>query len=83
MNKGSGATTSVWMTTAEMPSRPALTKEMTVDVCIVGAGIASLTTAYVLAAEGRSVVVLYDGPIRGGETSRTTTHLVNVLDARY
>ncbi|MDZ4803207.1 MAG: FAD-dependent oxidoreductase, partial [Bryobacteraceae bacterium] len=40
-------------------------------------------TAYLLANEGRSVVVLDDGPIAGGETSRTTAHLVNALDDRY
>jgi glycine/D-amino acid oxidase-like deaminating enzyme/nitrite reductase/ring-hydroxylating ferredoxin subunit len=36
-----------------------------------------------LASEGMSVVVLDDGPIAGGETSRTTAHLVNALDDRY
>jgi glycine/D-amino acid oxidase-like deaminating enzyme/nitrite reductase/ring-hydroxylating ferredoxin subunit len=49
----------------------------------VGAGIAGLTTAYLLAREGKSVVVLDDGPLAGGETSRTTAHLVNALDDRY
>jgi glycine/D-amino acid oxidase-like deaminating enzyme/nitrite reductase/ring-hydroxylating ferredoxin subunit len=83
MNKGSGATASVWMTTAELPSRPALAQNITADVCVVGAGIAGLTTAYLLAEEGRSVVVLDDGPIGGGETSRTTAQLVNALDDRY
>jgi len=66
-----------------MPSRPALDKDITADVCVVGAGIAGLTTAYLLAEEGRSVVVLDDGPIGGGETSRTTAQLVNALDDRY
>src|SRR5690348_18008913 len=83
MKRGSGATTSVWMATAAISSRPALTKDITADACVVGAGIAGLTTAYLLAAEGRSVVVLDDGPIAGGETSRTTAHLVNALDDRY
>src|SRR5438067_7703010 len=81
--KGSGSTTSIWMTTPQLPSRPTLTKDITADVCVVGAGIAGLTTAYLLADEGRSVVVLDDGPIAGGETSRTTAHLVNALDDRY
>ena len=83
MKRGSGTTASVWMKTAEIPSRPALAKDLTADVCVVGAGIAGLTTAYLLAQEGRSVVVLDDGPIAGGETSRTTAHLVNALDDRY
>src|SRR3954466_5332114 len=83
MKTGSGATTSIWMATVQIPSRPSLAEDITADVCVVGAGIAGLTTAYLLAAEGQSVVVLDDGPIAGGETSRTTAHLVNALDDRY
>ena len=83
MKRGSGATASVWMGAADVPSRPALAKDITADVCVVGAGIAGLTTAYLLAEEGQAIVVLDDGPIAGGETSRTTAHLVNALDDRY
>lgn len=81
--KSSGSTTSIWMTTAEIPHREALAGNLTTDVCVVGAGIAGLTTAYLLTEEGRSVVVLDDGAIASGETSRTTAHLVNALDDRY
>ena len=83
MKRGSGATASIWMTTVEVPSRPALSKDTTADVCVVGAGIAGLTTAYLLVQEGKSVVVLDDGRIGSGETSRTTAHLVTALDDRY
>lgn len=75
-------TSSIW-TTVEIPCRPALSKNLTADVCVVGAGIAGLTTAYRLASEGQSVVVLDQGTIGGGETSRTTAHLVYALDDRY
>jgi len=81
--KSSGAMTSIWMATVDIPSRPTLNEDMAADVCVIGAGIAGLTTAYLLADEGRSVVVLDDGAIAGGETSRTTAHLVNALDDRY
>jgi glycine/D-amino acid oxidase-like deaminating enzyme len=83
MKKGSGATASVWMGSAELPSGPALRMDITTDVCVVGAGIAGLTTAYLLAEKGQAVVILDDGPIASGETSRTTAHLVNALDDRY
>jgi glycine/D-amino acid oxidase-like deaminating enzyme/nitrite reductase/ring-hydroxylating ferredoxin subunit len=66
-----------------MPSFPPLAKDITTEVCIVGAGIAGLSTAYFLAEAGRSVVVVDDGPIASGETSRTTAHLVNALDDRF
>jgi glycine/D-amino acid oxidase-like deaminating enzyme/nitrite reductase/ring-hydroxylating ferredoxin subunit len=83
MKTDSGTSTSVWMATAEMPRAPALAENTSADVCIVGAGIAGLTTAYLLGREGKSVVVLDDGPLAGGETCRTSAHLVNALDDRY
>jgi glycine/D-amino acid oxidase-like deaminating enzyme/nitrite reductase/ring-hydroxylating ferredoxin subunit len=83
MRSDSGQTTSVWMATAEVPEFPALDHNVQCDVCIVGAGIAGLMTAYALARAGRKVVVIDDGPIGGGETGRTTAHLVNALDDRY
>jgi glycine/D-amino acid oxidase-like deaminating enzyme/nitrite reductase/ring-hydroxylating ferredoxin subunit len=67
----------------EIPSDGRLTEDVRADVCIVGAGIAGMTTAYLLTREGKSVVVLDDGPVGGGMTSRTTAHLVNALDDRF
>src|SRR5213080_2733069 len=83
MEVASEENTSVWMATSDLPSYPALTEDTHSDVCIVGAGIAGMTTAYLLAREGRSVVILDDGPIGGGMTGRTTAHLVNAIDDRY
>ena len=59
----------------ERPALPSLTKSATADVCIIGAGIAGMSTAYLLARAGLSVVLLDDGPISGGETVCTTAHL--------
>jgi glycine/D-amino acid oxidase-like deaminating enzyme/nitrite reductase/ring-hydroxylating ferredoxin subunit len=70
-------------TTPDSPAANPLTAHVTTDACVVGAGIAGLTTAYLLAREGRKVVVLDDGPVGGGETGRTTAHLVCALDDRY
>ena len=83
MNAHAGRTTSIWMATAKLPSFASLGRNERADVCIVGAGIAGLTTAYLLSREGKSVVVLDDGPIVSGETERTTAHLVTALDDRY
>lgn len=79
----SGETTSLWMTTAEMPSYPPLTEDASADVCVVGAGIAGITTAYLLSRAGKRVIVLDDGPVGGGETGRTTAHLANAMDDRF
>src|SRR5688572_1599137 len=83
MKAHAGRTTSVWMATATLPQFPPLAQAQHADVCIVGAGIAGLTTAYLLGREGKSVIVLDDGPIVSGETERTTAHLVTALDDRF
>lgn len=83
MDTHAGSSTSIWMATASRPEFPPLTTNVSADVCIVGAGIAGLSTAYRLACAGRSVVLLDDGPIAAGETERTTAHLTSVLDERY
>jgi glycine/D-amino acid oxidase-like deaminating enzyme/nitrite reductase/ring-hydroxylating ferredoxin subunit len=83
MKDDSQASTSIWMDTAETPSQSRLKESIRTDVCIIGAGIAGLTTAYLLGREGRSVVVLDDGLSGGGMTGRTTAHLTNAFDDRY
>jgi glycine/D-amino acid oxidase-like deaminating enzyme/nitrite reductase/ring-hydroxylating ferredoxin subunit len=88
MNNDSGKNTSVWMETTEVTqgttqTYEALGENVSTEVCVVGAGIGGLTTAYLLLKEGREVVVVDDGPIAGGETARTTAHLSFALDDRY
>ena len=69
----------MWMGAADR-SAPRLRGSARADVCIVGAGIAGLATAWRLAAAGNSVVVLDAREPGLGETSRTTAHLVTALD---
>src|SRR5882762_9376957 len=83
MQPESGTTLSIWLATSEIPSRSPLAEDARAQVCIVGAGIAGMTTAYLLARAGKSVAILDDGPIGGGMTGRTTAHLVTALDDRY
>jgi glycine/D-amino acid oxidase-like deaminating enzyme/nitrite reductase/ring-hydroxylating ferredoxin subunit len=83
MHGDSGESTSVWASTVDVRLRPPFTKDADADVCIVGAGIAGLSTAYLLVRGGTTVVVLDDGRIGGGMTERTTAHLSNALDRRY
>jgi len=73
---------SPWMA-FPIPQRAPLSGNVRADVCVVGAGIAGITTAYLLSQKGRSVVVLDDGPIGGGMTARTTAHLVTAIDDRW
>ena len=82
MARHTGQSASIWMQAA-VPSYPKLAEDISADVCIIGAGIAGMTTGYLLAREGKSVVLLDDGPIGGGQTERTTAHLANAIDDQY
>ncbi len=82
ISNNSGHSQSLWMD-VRLPSFPSLEKDLKVDVCIVGAGIVGLTCAYTLAKQGKSVVVVDQGPVAGGQTARTTAHLTWALDDRY
>jgi glycine/D-amino acid oxidase-like deaminating enzyme/nitrite reductase/ring-hydroxylating ferredoxin subunit len=63
---------SLWRFSTELPSFPQLAEDITVDVGIVGAGIAGITTAYILSKEGYKVAVLDAGQILQGTTGHTT-----------
>jgi glycine/D-amino acid oxidase-like deaminating enzyme/nitrite reductase/ring-hydroxylating ferredoxin subunit len=76
--------TSLWQSDAPARTGEPLAADVTADVCVVGAGIAGLTTAYLLAGEGRSVVVLEAQKEFGAaETGHTTAHLSWAIDDRF
>jgi glycine/D-amino acid oxidase-like deaminating enzyme/nitrite reductase/ring-hydroxylating ferredoxin subunit len=75
-------TKSVWAE-VEPPKFGELTSDVQCDVCIVGAGIAGLTTAYLLTKARKKVAVLDDGPIVSGMTQVTTAHLSDAIDDRF
>jgi glycine/D-amino acid oxidase-like deaminating enzyme/nitrite reductase/ring-hydroxylating ferredoxin subunit len=80
----SARTSSPW--SVENPVRAAapLAGDTRYDVCVIGGGIAGLTTAYLLADAGKSVVVLDGKPkVAAGETEYTTAHLSWVIDDRF
>lgn len=83
MRSDAGRTTSWWMQGFPAPRSSPLPGDAAADICVIGAGIAGLTTAYLLLREGHSVAVLDDSAIGGGATSRTSGHLASAVDDRY
>lgn len=74
---------SIWREPRALLNRDALTEHIAVDVCVVGGGIAGMTTAYLAARHGKTVAVLDDGNPGSGETGHTSAHLSSVLDDRF
>src|SRR3979490_2669125 len=70
-------------TPANFPDAGALHEDTTADVCVIGGGIAGLTTAYLLGAAGKNVVPLEAEETASGESGRTTAHLSSALDDRF
>jgi glycine/D-amino acid oxidase-like deaminating enzyme/nitrite reductase/ring-hydroxylating ferredoxin subunit len=83
MKSPDGQTVPTWKQLVSAPAFPSPPEKAQADVCVVGAGIAGLTTAYLLAKEGKSVIVLDDGAIGTGQTERTTAHLASAQDDRF
>jgi glycine/D-amino acid oxidase-like deaminating enzyme/nitrite reductase/ring-hydroxylating ferredoxin subunit len=69
-----------WWREAQPPTFPELEGDHTADVVVVGAGITGLTTALLLAREGKRVRVLESGRVGGGTTGHTSAHLTVETD---
>lgn len=63
---------SLWIETTEDISFQSLEKDITTDVCIIGAGITGITTAYLLKEQGISFALLEKDKICSGVTAYTT-----------
>jgi glycine/D-amino acid oxidase-like deaminating enzyme/nitrite reductase/ring-hydroxylating ferredoxin subunit len=71
-----------WADSATLPPFPKLDRDLTVDVVVVGGGITGLTTAYLVAASGRSVAVIERDRCATIDTGHTTAHITMVTDTR-
>jgi glycine/D-amino acid oxidase-like deaminating enzyme/nitrite reductase/ring-hydroxylating ferredoxin subunit len=82
MHRNGFETISVWQETTNGVHAQSSPRAET-DVCVIGAGIAGLTTAYLLQRAGRDVQVIDAHDVGAGESGRTTAHLTAVLDDRF
>jgi glycine/D-amino acid oxidase-like deaminating enzyme/nitrite reductase/ring-hydroxylating ferredoxin subunit len=82
MNTSNGASISPWLASAGLPEFAPLAGDVHTQVCVIGAGIAGLSSAYLLAREGKHVVLIDALGIGAGETGRTTAH-ISVPDEWY
>jgi len=73
---------SFWSVEGNLPRFPSLTKDLTVDVVVVGAGLTGITAAYLLKKAGLSVALLERDRCGGVDTPHTTAHLTYVSDLR-
>ena len=82
----SGDTDPVWIHKEPYSNRPRfskLTKDLQTDVCVIGSGIAGISTAYELVTRGLKVAMIEARDVVSGESGRTSGHLSSALDAPY
>ncbi|MGG6314187.1 FAD-dependent oxidoreductase [Paenibacillus macerans] len=66
---------SMWRETTSLPRYATLNEDIETEVAIVGAGIAGITTAYLLVQAGLKVAILDAGLILDGTTGYTTAKI--------
>jgi glycine/D-amino acid oxidase-like deaminating enzyme/nitrite reductase/ring-hydroxylating ferredoxin subunit len=75
---------SVWLdTTAPRPARPALERDLRVDVAVVGGGITGLTTALLAARSGMSVALIDQNSLASGTTGHSTAKVTSQHGLTY
>lgn len=65
----------LWLDTTVVPSYHSLCEDLSVDVCIVGAGITGITLAYLLRDSGLKIALIDSDQVIHGTTAYTTAKL--------
>ena len=75
--------TSLWLDVSPPASRPSLDADTAADVAIIGGGVAGIATAYALAREGGSVVVVERGELAEGSSGRNAGFVLGGVAENY
>jgi glycine/D-amino acid oxidase-like deaminating enzyme/nitrite reductase/ring-hydroxylating ferredoxin subunit len=71
---------SYWEDSSTVSRYPALDRDLTVDVVVIGGGLTGLTAAYLLKRSGRRVALIDRRRCGGVDSSFTTAHVTCVTD---
>jgi len=71
------------MDTGRIRKYPRLSRNLDVDVVVVGGGITGITAAYLLSKAGATVALLERDSFAAADTGHTTAHLTYVTDERF
>ncbi len=74
---------SLWQEDVILSDMPMLTRSLSTEVCIVGAGFSGLLTAYQLLKDGFKVVILDKDDLGYGESALSTAHLSDAFDDHF
>ena len=77
------AASPVWYEGIRRPKRPSLDGTLDTEVAVIGAGITGLTTALLLARDGRRVALIEAARVGAGTSGHTSAHVTDVLDLRH
>ena len=73
---------SYWLETGPIKSFPALNRDLSIDVLVIGGGITGISTAYLLKQRGLTVVLIERARLATIDTGHTTAHLTYITDTR-
>ena len=83
MNSLTGKPISFWIDSSPDTTFPALSHDVTVDVAIVGGGIAGITTAMLLKKMGKTVAIVESKKIAAGVSGHTTAKVTSLHQLIY